>query len=100
MAALVLLSLVVYAAITFLGSALFDSPIAAGAFGVAGLVLTSLVGVIPSLARYTPGALSTLAGPVALGQGAPDLPVAVIANVLLVAAVSVAAWLAFRRQEL
>ena len=100
MAALVLLSLVVYAAITFLGSALFDSPIAAGAFGVAGLVLTSLVGVIPSLARYTPGALSTLAGPVALGQDAPDLPVAVIANVLLVAVVSVAAWLAFRRQEL
>ena len=67
---------------------------------MAGLVLTSLVGVIPSLARYTPGALSTLAADVGLGHDAPDLPVAVIANVLLVAVASGAAWLVFRRKEL
>jgi ABC-2 type transport system permease protein len=100
MAALVLLSLVVYAAITFLGSALLGSPIAAGAFGVAGLVLTALVGVIPSLVRYTPGALSTVASQVALGHDAPDLPTTVVANALIVALASVTSWLVFRRQEL
>jgi ABC-2 type transport system permease protein len=100
MAGLVLLSLVAYAAITFLGSVLFGSPIAAGAFGVAGLVLTALVGVVPSLARYTPGALSSVAADVALGHDAPELPTTVIANVILVALAAGAAWLAFRRQEL
>ncbi|MEO8247476.1 MAG: ABC transporter permease subunit [Chloroflexota bacterium] len=100
MTVLVLLSLVVYAAITFLGSALFNSAVAAGAFGLAGIVLTAVVGAIPSVASVTPGALNTVAGEVALGRAAADVPSAVVANVVLVSVASVGAWLAFRRQEL
>ena len=63
-------------------------------------MLTALIGVVPSLARLTPGALSSVAAEVAIGHDAPELPTTVIANLILVALAAGAAWLAFRRQEL
>lgn len=100
MTLLLLLSLLGYAALTFLGSALTRSSVAAAGLGVGGLVGLALVSALPNVARFTPNGLSVPAMALALGADAPDALVAVVANIGLVAVLAFAAWLAFRRQEL
>jgi ABC-2 type transport system permease protein len=100
MAGLLLLQMVAYAAVTFLGSTLTRSPLAAAALGIAALTVIALVGALPVVGTWTPGGLAEAA--MALGTDArPErLLQPVVATLAVIAAALGIAWLAFRRQEL
>jgi ABC-2 type transport system permease protein len=101
-AALVLqwLALVAYAAITFLGSTLTRSALAAAGLGVAAFIVLGILGIVPAIGRYLPTGLGTPARALAIGQPGVDALGPTIATVLLVAGLLAVAWLTFRRQEL
>jgi ABC-2 type transport system permease protein len=99
-AALILLSLLVFAAFTFLGSALTQAPLAAVGVGAAAWVVLSLLGVLPNIGAYTPAGLVTAAGEVALGQQPDHLALIVLVNLGLILVALAASWLSFSRQEL
>ncbi len=98
--ALVLLSLVVYGLLTFLGSTLAPSQLPAVGIGLAAWVLLSLVGINATAAQLTPAGLMEPASALARGAAPDHLPLSVIANLGLCALAMALAWLAFRRQEL
>lgn len=98
--ALILLSLVVYGLLTFLGSTIANSQLPAVGIGLAAWVLISLIGISPTAAQYTPGGLLEPAGALARGATADHLLLSVVANIVLCALLMTLAWLAFRRQEL
>jgi len=100
MTLLLLLSLLGYTALTFLGSTLTRSSLAAAAIGVGGLVGLAVVSALPNVARYTPGGLSSPGAALANGVDAGDVLGPVLANIGLVIVLVGAAWLSFRRQEL
>jgi ABC-2 type transport system permease protein len=101
MSALLLLALLAYASLTLLGSTLTRSPIAAAAFGVAGLIGVGLVSALPRVAPYTPAGISGApAEALALGTDPGPLLGPLLVNIGLVVALTLLAWLAFRRQEL
>ncbi len=100
MTGLLLLVLVVYAALTFLGSVLTRSSIAAAGIGVGGLLVVALASALPTIGSYTPGGLIAPARALALGTD-PGLVIGpVLVNLGLLACLFLAAWVAFRRQEL
>jgi ABC-2 type transport system permease protein len=99
-AALILLSLLVFAAFTFLGSALTQAPLAAVGIGAAAWVILSLLGILPNVGEYTPAGLVTAAGEVALGKSPDHLALTVLVNLGLIALALAASWLSFSRQEL
>jgi ABC-2 type transport system permease protein len=100
MTGLLLLMLVVYAALTFLGSVLTRSSVAAAAIGVGGLLLVALVSALPTIGAYTPGGLSVPGKALALGTN-PGLVIGpLLVNLGLFAGLFLLAWVAFRRQEL
>jgi ABC-2 type transport system permease protein len=101
-AALVLqwLALVAYAAITFLGSTLTRSALAAAGLGVAAFIVLGILGIVPAIGRYLPTGLGAPARALALGQTGVDALGPTGATVVLVAGLVVLAWLAFRREEL
>lgn len=98
--ALILLSLLVYAAFTFLGSTLVSSQLAAAGIGLGAWAAISLLGVIPNVGQYTPAGLLDPASALALGTSPPHLAASVLANLALIVALIALTWLAFRRQEL
>lgn len=93
------LALLAFAAITFLGSALTRSAIAAAGLGVAAFIVVGLLGIVPGIARLLPTGLGAPARALALGSGAVDVR-PVVATLALIAALLALSWLAFRRQEL
>jgi ABC-2 type transport system permease protein len=99
-AALILLSLLVFASFTFLGSALTQAPLAAVGIGAAAWVILSLLGALPNIGEYTPAGLVTAAGQVALGESVDHLALTVLVNLGLIVLALVASWLSFGRQEL
>ena len=99
-ALLILLSLLVYASFTFLGSALMPSPLAAVGVGLAAWLVLSLLGILPHVGPYTPAGLVEAAGAVARGMATEQLPLSVIANLGLILVVLLGTWIAFSRQEL
>jgi ABC-2 type transport system permease protein len=101
MTALLWLALLAYAALTFLGSTLTRSPMAAAGIGIAGLIGIGLVSALPNVAPYTPAGISGApAQALALGDDPGPLIGPLLANVALVGGLATASWLAFRRQEL
>lgn len=100
MTGLLLLSLVAYAALTFFGSVLARSSLAAAGIGIGALVVLAILSALPSIGPYTPGGLTTPGAALALGKEAGAVIGPVLANLAGVAAVFGLAWLAFRRQEL
>lgn len=100
MTGLLLLMLVVYAALTFLGSVLTRSSVAAAAIGVGGLVLVAIVSALPTIGPWTPAALPTPGEALALGADAGNVIGPVAVNLGLLGGLLLAAWLVFRRQEL
>ena len=102
MATIVWLGTMVYVSVTLLGSVLFGSPLAAGVVGFLGLVGLTLATGVPTLAPWLPAGLGEVATSLALQESSPDLdPTRTIGmSVLVVAALLVAAWLRFRRQEI
>jgi ABC-2 type transport system permease protein len=97
---LVLLSILVYAAITFLASTLVSSSLPAAGIGLAGWLLLSLLGALPKIGDYTPGGLLTPARAIALGTAAEHLGQSLLGTCGLIVAAVLLAWLSFRSQEL
>jgi ABC-2 type transport system permease protein len=94
------LSLLPYAAVTFLGSVVARSPVGAAAIGVGGLIVLAIASAIPSVAPYLPGGLAGLGGALALGRPAAELPGSVAVSLaILVGCAALSIW-AFRRREL
>ena len=100
MCLLLWLSLVVYASLTFLGSALTRSAAAGAGIGFAFLVVTGIVGAVPTIGRFMPGGLLTPARAYALGTDPGDALGPVLVNIVFVLLLAAASWASFRRQEL
>jgi ABC-2 type transport system permease protein len=99
-AALQWLALVAYAAITFVGSTLTRSSLAAAGLGVAAFIVLGILSIVPTLGRYLPTGLGGPARLLALGLPGVDALGPTIASVVLIGGLAGVAWLAFRRQEL
>jgi len=99
MSLLLLLSLLGYTALTFLGSALTRSAIAAAGIGVSGLVGLALISALPNVTRYTPGGLPAIGSALVAGTDAGDVTLPVLVNIGFVVALAALSWLAFRNQE-
>jgi ABC-2 type transport system permease protein len=97
---LVLMSLVVYGLLTFLGSTIASSQLPAVGIGLAAWAIIALIGVIPNAEQYTPAGLLGPASALALGTSPAHLGISIAVNLALCVVVSAAAWLVFRRQEL
>jgi ABC-2 type transport system permease protein len=100
MAVLLWWTLVVFAAITLLGSTITRSAIAAAGIGLVALLVTGIVGALPSIGPYMPSSLLDPARAMALGQDPGWLVGPLALNVVLVPALFAVTWLVFRRQEL
>lgn len=92
--------LVVFAAITLLGSTVTRSAIAAAGIGLVALVVFGIIGGLPTIGDYMPPSLANPALNLMLGKGVGDLFGPVLFNVALVPVLFLATWLSFRRQEL
>ncbi|HEX5825601.1 MAG TPA: ABC transporter permease [Candidatus Limnocylindrales bacterium] len=99
-AALQWLTLMAWATITFLGSTLTRSSLAAAGLGIVAFIVVGILGVLPNVGRFLPTGLGAPARAIALGVAGPDALGPIIATVGLIGAVTLVAWLAFRRQEL
>lgn len=94
------LALVAFAAITFLGSTLTRSALAAAGLGISAFIILGILGIVPAIGRYLPTGLGAPARGLALGQAGVDAIGPTVATVGLIAGLVVVAWVAFRRQEL
>lgn len=94
------LALVAFAAITFLGSTLTRSALAAAGLGVAAFIVLGILSIIPTVGQYLPTGLGAPARALALGRSGVDALGPTIATVILVVALVSLAGIAFRRQEL
>lgn len=97
---LVLLSLLVYASFTFLGSTLMSAQLPAVGIGLAGWIVVSILAIFPGIEQYTPAGLLDPASQLALGLTPQHLWVSLAASVGLLILVVLLAVLSFRRQEL
>ncbi|HET6745248.1 MAG TPA: ABC transporter permease subunit [Candidatus Limnocylindria bacterium] len=100
MTGLLLLSLLVYAALTFLGSTLARSAVAAAGIGIGGMVVLAIVGALPNVGAYMPGGLATPAMGLALETDTGPVLGPFLVNLGLLLALAAASWWAFRGQEL
>ena len=94
------LTLVAYATMTFLGSTLARSAVAAAGLGVAAFIVFGILSIVPAIGRFLPTGLGAPARSLALGQARVDVVGPTIASVVLIASLVAVAWLAFRHQEL
>lgn len=93
------LGLMAWATITFVGSTLTRSSLAAAGLGIVAFIAIGILGVVPGLARFLPTGLGDPARRLALGLPGADALTPLVATVVLIAAGTGLAWLAFRRQE-
>jgi ABC-2 type transport system permease protein len=101
MSVLLLLSLMGFAGLTFLGSTLTRSAVAAAGFGIGALIVLAIVATLPNVGPYTPGGLAgSPAASLAIGADPGPLFGPVLANIALVVGLLTVSWVAFRRQEL
>ncbi|HEY2916960.1 MAG TPA: ABC transporter permease subunit [Candidatus Limnocylindrales bacterium] len=102
LAGLVWLSTMVYVSITFLGSVVAKSALGAAGFGFLGLIVLSLLSIVPNFGPWLPADLSAVAKSFALHEQSPDLdPTTTILMSFGIAIVAVGlAWWRFRRAEL
>jgi hypothetical protein len=94
------LTLIAWASITFVGSTLTRSSLAAAGLGIVAFIVVGILGVLPNVGRFLPTGLGGPGRALALGVPGPDPIVPTIATIALIGAAGLAAWLAFRRQEL
>ncbi len=94
------LALVAYAAITFVGSTLTRSALAAAGLGIVAFIAMGILGIVPAIGRYLPTGLGAQARGLALGLPGVDALGPTVASVGLIAGLFAVAWLVFRRQEL
>jgi ABC-2 type transport system permease protein len=100
MAALLLLGLVAYASLTFLGSALMRSSLAAAAIGIGAMIVLAVVSALPAIGPFTPGGLNAPGAAMAVGKDPGAVIGPLLINLAGVSAIFAIAWLSFRRQEL
>lgn len=101
MAFLLWLAIFAYAAPTFLGSTLTRSAAAGAGIGFVALIVTGIIGALPTIGKYMPLTLTTPAAKLAAGESpGVDLAGPLVATLLFVAVPFALAWLSFRRQEL
>jgi ABC-2 type transport system permease protein len=100
MCGLLLLSLVAYASLTFLGSTLVRSPLPAAGIGVGAMVVLAIISALPTIGPNAPANLSGPATALAVGKTPDPLLWPVMTTVCLIVVAYLLAWLAFRRQEL
>ena len=91
-------TLVIFAAITMLGSTVTRSAIAAAGIGLVALLVMGLVGAIPVVGAFMPSSLP--ASQLVLGKDPGNFLGPLLFNVALVPVLFAATWLTFRRQEL
>jgi ABC-2 type transport system permease protein len=99
------LALAAWAALTFLGSAVTGSSLAAAGLGFIALLVLSIAAVAPAVASWTPAGLAAPAAALATGSASvaelgADLWQPVLGTVVLIAAALGGALVAFRRREL
>jgi ABC-2 type transport system permease protein len=94
------LTLMAWTSITFLGSTLTRSSVAAAGLGIVAFIVVGILGVIPTLGTFLPTGLGAPARALALGLGSVDAVGPILATSGLIAATGLIAWLSFRRQEL
>lgn len=97
---LILLSISVYASLTFLASTLFKGQLAAAGIGLATFAITAGVASLPGIGKFMPLALYTPARELALGGLPNNVLLQVIVNLLVMSLSITFAWLSFRRQSL
>ena len=100
MAAIMWWTLVIFTAITLLGSTISRSAIAAAGLGMVALLVLGILATIPVIGPWSPLALLTPASNLALGEDAGNFLGPLLFNIALVPALFGATWLTFRRQEL
>jgi ABC-2 type transport system permease protein len=100
MAAIMWWTLVIFVAITLLGSTVSRSAIAAAGLGMVALLVLGLIASIPVIGPWSPLALLTPASDLALGNDAGNFLGPLLFNIALVPVLFGATWLVFRRQEL
>jgi len=91
--------IMVYVAVTLLGSTLLKSQAAAAASGFGFLLVVAFLGSLPGIGLYLPGQLTASALAIFRGASA-DLWPAVLVSLGLIVACLLAAWASFSRQEL
>lgn len=96
----ILLGLLEFVAVTFLGSTLVRSSVPAAGIGLVALVVAGVVSSLPNVGRFTPFGLNELASNLALQQTATGWAGPVIANAGFVVAALGVSWAVFRRQEI
>jgi ABC-2 type transport system permease protein len=94
------LTLMAWTSITFLGSTLTRSSLAAAGFGIVAFIVVGILGVIPAIGPFLPTGLGAPARALALGLGRVDAVGPIVATTALIAAAGFSSWLSFRRQEL
>ena len=94
------LLLATYAAVTFLGSTVAPSAVVAAGIGFAWLIVGGILGAIPGVGAWLPTSLLGSARALALGTGTDGLVQSIVGSLVIIAGTLLAAWLAFRRQEL
>jgi hypothetical protein len=94
------LTLMAWASITFVGSTLTRSSLAAAGLGIVAFIVVGILSIVPTIGSYLPTGLGGPARALALGIPGPDPVGPTLATVLLIAGAGLVAWLAFRRQEL
>ncbi|MBI3749542.1 MAG: ABC transporter permease subunit [Chloroflexi bacterium] len=94
------LALVAFATITFLGSTLTRSALAAAGLGIAAFIVLGILSIVPAIGTYLPTGLGAPARALALGRPGVEALGPTVASIVLVGALAGVAWLAFRRQEL
>ena len=94
------LSIMVFAALTFVGSTLTRSAAGGAGVGFALLVVTGILGALPTIGPYMPASLIGPARALALGHDAGAGLGPIMVNIALVPVLGVVGWLAFRHQEL
>ena len=97
---LILLSIAVYASLTFLGSTVLRSALPAAGAGLAALAVTAALGAVPGIGKFMPVGLYSPAAELALENKAEDVLLPVLVNVVVVVLALALAWLSFRRQSL
>jgi ABC-2 type transport system permease protein len=98
--ALIFVMVLVFVAVTLLGSVLVNSAIAAGAIGLTVWIGFGLVGAIPRVSEYLPTGLSVPATQFALGQSLANWFAPLLVALAIVVFSIGLAWTIFRKQEL
>lgn len=100
MCVLLLLQMSAYAAVTFLGSTLTRSPMAAAGLGIGALIVIAIIGALPVIGPWTPSGLADAGLALAAGARPEHLVAPVVASLAVIGLALGASWLSFRHQEL